>query len=292
MIRLPKIRLILGCCLLLVLFSSCRPKGVLSRKEMANVLFDLHLTEAAVSGTYSTVPEEWTQGMETDYFRDMAYRSVLRKHHLNEEEFYYSVSWYSKHMNQYEKVYMDVQVRMSEFLSAIDRGQFENVGATTHLGVDTAKTRSMYTFGLFRPDTVPVRRLFLTADSLPSTGKWLARQWMYGLPKDTTRLKLYPELSIHSIFNTSNPDTLKAIADSLLKQPVVTPSTNIQKNVLVPGSRRLPNRNFREVPKDEQIRRKYQQRARELERSKLTEQELERRRRIEASRNPEPNHWK
>lgn len=290
MIRLSKTRLILGCCLLFVLFSSCRPKGVLSRKEMANVLFDLHLTEAAVSGTYTTVPENWTKGMEKDYFKDMAYRSVLRKHHLNEEKFYYSVSWYSKHLNQYEKVYSDIQLRMSDFLSAIDRGQFDQTNTTSGM-VDSVTAKSMYTFGLFRPDTVPVCRLYLPADSLPSNGKWLARQWMYRMPKDTTSLKLYPELSIYSLYNTSNPDSLKNIADSLLKQQVVVSSTNL-KEMSIPGARRMPPRNFREVPKDEQIRRKYQQRARELERSKLTEQELERRRRIEASRNPEPNHWK
>ena len=57
MIRFSKIRLILGCCLLLALFSSCRPREVLSRKEMANVLFDIHLTEAAVSGIYEPIPE-------------------------------------------------------------------------------------------------------------------------------------------------------------------------------------------------------------------------------------------
>lgn len=292
MIRRSKIRLILGCCLLLVLFSSCRPKGVLSRRDMARVLFDIHLTEAAVSGIYAPVPEDWTKGLDPESFRDMAYRSVLRKHHLTEEEFYYSVSWYSRHMNQYEKVYAEVQTRMDDFRNAVDRGQFEDIGANTNLGVDTVKVRSMYTFGLFRPDTALVRRFCLAADSLPSHSKWVTKQWIYPYPKDTAQLNLYPKSSIHSVFNTSDPDSLRAKADSLLRQNALPASTPVRPEVLAPGARRLPSRNFREVPKNEQIRRKYQQRALEQERSKLTEQELERRRRIEESRKPEPNHWK
>ena len=219
----------------------------------------------------------------------MAFRSVLKKYHLNEETFYYSISWYSKHMNQYEKVYADVQVRINDFISAIDRGQFEDTRASIVVGTDTAKMRSMYTFGQYRPDTIPIRKLYLSADSFPSSSKWLTKQWLYVLPKDTSSLSLYPKLSIHSLFNTSNPDSLRKIADSLLRQNAVP---TVKKEMIAPGTRKLPTRNFREVPKDEQIRRKYQQRARELERSKLTEQELERRKRIEASRQPEPNHWK
>ena len=292
MIRISKIRLILGCCLLLVLFSSCRPRGVLSRRDMARVLFDVHMAEAAVSGIYAPIPEEWTHGLEADYFRDMAYRSVLRKHHLTEEEFYHSVSWYSKHMTQYEQVYVDVQTRMDDFKLAVEQGLFENIGANTKLGVDTVKTRAMYTFGLFRPDMIKVHRLYLATNLVPSHSKWYTKQWIYPFPKDTTRLSLYPKLSIYSVFNTSNPDTLRAKADSLLRQKSVPVSPTFHQEVLAPGARRLPTRNFREVPKSELIRRKYEQRAVEQERSKLTQQELDRRKLLEANRKVEPNHWK
>lgn len=288
---LSKIRLILGCCLLLVLFSSCRPKGVLSRKEMVSVLFDIHLTEAAVGVSSGTIPEEWTRGLETDYFRDMAYRSVLRKHHLTQDEFYYSVSWYSNHMNLYEKVYIDVQQKMDDFRTAVNQGAFDQTKSNTKYGVDTAKIRAMYTFGLYRPDTVPLRRLYLSADSLPSSSKWLTKQWMYAMPKDTARLSLYPQLSIHSLFNTSDPDSLKKIADSILRQNTIPEIPNIRKEILAPGARRLPTRNFREVPKSEQIRKRFQQRAVEQEQLKRIETERERKIR-EAGKQPEPNHRK
>lgn len=292
MIPFSKIRLILGCCLLLVLFSSCRPKGVLSRKEMVSVLFDIHLTEAAVNEMSEPIPEEWTQGMETGYFRDMAYRSVLRKHHLSQESFYYSVSWYSRHMNLYEKVYIDVQAKLDDFKASIDEGKFDQTSAMMQYGMDTAKVRTIFTYGLFRRDTVPVHRLYLAGDSLPTNSKWYTKQWMYKIQKDTTRLNLYPELSIHSIFNTSNPDTLKAKADSLLRVNSAPLPTDLRKEVLAPGGRRLPTRNYRIVPKNEQIRKRFQQRALEQEQIKRVETEQQRKKRIEASRQVEPNHWK
>jgi len=292
MIRFSKIRLILGFCLLLVLFSSCRPRGVLSRKEMVDVLFDIHLTEAAVSGIYEPIPEEWTRGLDTEYFRDMAYRSVLRKHHLTQEEFYTSVSWYSNHMNLYEKVYIDVQQKMDDFKIAVDQGSFDQIRSMTKYGVDTAKIRALYTFGLYRQDTIPIRRLYLTADSLPSNSKWLTNQWMYRIPKDTIRLNLFPQLSINSVFNTSDPDTLKMKADSLLRQNAAPIILNNRNEILAPGARRLPMRNFREVPKSEQIRKRFQQRAVEQERLKRSEAERLRKERIGASKKVEPNHWK
>jgi hypothetical protein len=292
MIRFSKIRLILGCCLLLVLFSSCRPRGVLSRKEMVDVLFDIHLTEAAVSGIYEPIPEEWTRGLDTEYFRDMAYRSVLRKHRLTQEEFYRSVSWYSNHMSLYEKVYMDVQQKMVDFKIAVDQGSFDQIRSMTKYGVDTTKIRALYTFGLFRRDTIPVRRLYLNADSLPTNSGWIAKQWLYRIQKDSSSLNLFPQLSIHSVFNTSDPDTLRMKADSILRQNAAPVLLNNRVEILAPGARRLPTRNFREVPKSEQIRKRFQQRAVEQERLKRSEAEKQRKERIEASKKVEPSHWK
>ncbi len=284
MISISKIRLILGCCLLLVLFNSCRPRGVLSREEMVDVLFDIHLTEAAVSGVYDTIPEEWTHGLGTEYFRDMAYRSVLRKHRLSQEEFYTSVSWYSNHMNLYEKVYMDVQQKMDDFKTAVNQGSFDQVRSLTKYGADTAKIRALFTFGLFRRDTIPVRRLYLTSDSLPSNSLWMAKQWLYRFPQDSSSMNLFPKLSIQSVFNTSDPDSLKNKADSLLRNNLAPVNLNKGSEMLTPGARRLPNRNLREVPKNEQIRKRFQQRAVEQERLERVEAEKQRKERLEAGK--------
>jgi len=125
---------------------------------------------------------------------------------------------------------------------------------------------------------------------LPSNSKWLTNQWLYRIPKDTVRQNLFPQLSIHSVFNTSDLDTLKMKADSLLNQNVVPVLLNNRKEILAPGARRLPTRNFREVPKSEQIRKRFQQRAVEQERIKRSEAGRQRIERIEASKKVEPNH--
>ncbi|HET9572054.1 MAG TPA: DUF4296 domain-containing protein [Bacteroidales bacterium] len=276
MIRFPKIRLILGGCLLLVLFSSCRPKGVLSRKEMADVLIDIHLAEAAVSEVSAPIPEEWTRGLDKESFKDMAYRSVLRKHHLSQESFYYSVSWYCRHMNLYEKIYMDVQNRLDDFKAAIDEGKFDRSTNSSKYGMDSTKIRSLYTFGTFRRDTVVLHQLYRSSNVLPSSSSWYSKQWMYQIQKDTARIILYPQVSVPAVPNMSHLDSLQAKTDSLMKQKNLAQPLVMSNTVLAPGGRRLPTRNFREIPKSEQIRKRFQQRALEQERLKRLEMQQKR----------------
>jgi len=284
MIRFSKIRLILGCCLLLVFFNSCRPKDVLSRQKMVSVLVDIHLTEAAVSEVSGPIPEEWLKGMDTEYFKDMAYRSVLRKHHLSQERFYTSVAWYSRHMNLYEKIYIDVQGKLDEFKAAIDEDKFDNSSNMSRYGLDTVKTRSLYTYGQFRRDSVPVRHLYMIGDSLPSNSAWYTKQWMYRIPKDTTHLSLYPDLAVKSVSNKSASDSIKTNTDSLIKQNAFLQTPAIRNVVVTPGGRRLPARNYREVPKNEQIRKRFEQRANEQEKLKRLEMERQRKERIDMSK--------
>jgi hypothetical protein len=274
MIRFSKIKLIFGCCLLLVLFNSCKPKGVLSRKEMVSVLVDLHLTEAAVGGIGGPIPEEWLHGLDVEYFKDMSYRSVLRKHHLSQEDFYTSVSWYSRHMNLYEKIYIDVQGKLDEFMAAIDEGKFDNSSNMSRYGLDTVKTRSLYTYGQFRRDSIPVRYFYLIGDSLPSSSAWYTKQWMYHIAKDTTRLSLFPELNKKSVIGSLSTDSLKIKTDSLVRQNVSLQTPAIRTVLVTPGSRRFPTRNLREVPKNEQIRKRFEQRA--VEQNQLKRLEMER----------------
>jgi hypothetical protein len=271
---MSKTRLIFGCCLLLALFGSCRPRDILSRKEMASVLFDLHLTEAAVSEFGQPIPASWTRGLDPEYFKDMAYRSVLRKHNLTQETFYASVDWYSRHLNLYNKVYADVQERINVFQSAVDIGEFDKSCGLNGLGVDTAQIRSMYEYGQFHRDSKPVIGSCLLLDSMPSYSAWMAKQWMYRIPKDSTRMDIMPGLSIKSTFDTSNTDSLKALADSLIHQndgQVTIINSPVQPNSTGVRGRTYPYRRLREVPKDEQIRNRFRPRAREMRQLKREE---------------------
>jgi len=107
-----------GCCFLLLLMNACKPRDVLSREEMADVLYDIHLTEAALKPSNVQL-NKWKKSMSVEQFKDMAYRSVLKKHKLTEKTFYYSVAWYSKHMNYYEKVYRDVLEKLESYQALV-----------------------------------------------------------------------------------------------------------------------------------------------------------------------------
>jgi hypothetical protein len=256
---MSKVRLIIGCGLLLVCFCSCRPKDVLSRKEMTNLLYDLHLAEAACSGVAEPVPESWTKGMAPDYFRDMAYQSVLRKHHISEQDFYSSVSWYSRHLRLYSKVYADVRLRMDEFQRKIDLGQFESPLGLEAFGLDPAKVDSIYKWGWFRKDTTVLKGLCIR-DSVPGFAAWLAPQYLYSYPKDTAKLELYPQLTVHSLRSLS-ADSL--LADTLLHRGVEKEVHQLQNEILSPDPRRLPFRSPRTLKKNDQIRMRFKPRARE-----------------------------
>ncbi len=102
-----------GCVLLLVLLASCRPHGVLSRKEMASLLFELHLNDAALAVADSATKATWAKGLTPEQFKDLSYHSILRKYGLSQADFDASVTWYSKHLNLYNKVYKDVESLIS-----------------------------------------------------------------------------------------------------------------------------------------------------------------------------------
>jgi hypothetical protein len=262
---MPKFRLIVGCCLLLICFSSCRPRGVLSRSEMTDVLYDLHLAEAAVGPEAGPIPNTWTKGMPPEYFRDLAYNSVFKKHKINQETFYASVAWYSTHLRLYSKIYDDLHFRFTNWEKAINEGQFLPVKAIKASDLDTAKVRALFTYALFRADTVCGKPLYLAPDPLSSHSRWYAHQWLYALPKDTAKLELVPPIPVLKITGLG-ADSLKVLADSLAKKAKLPPplsKQNLQKEVLAPGARKLPTPYYREAKKDDQIRMRFKPRARE-----------------------------
>ena len=130
---MPRTRLLFGCVLLLLLFVSCKPRNVLSRKELADVLYDLHMTEAALNRNGLPVPTDWTHGLQSEFFKDLSYAAVLRKHELSQADFYNSIAWYSKHLNQYSKVYMLVESKIDAFLTDVQFGRFNALKDTSML---------------------------------------------------------------------------------------------------------------------------------------------------------------
>ena len=93
--------------------TSCAPSlpdGVLSSKEMEDVLFDFHLAQALYETRefYST---------ESDI---MALRAnVLKKHGLTQEEWDYSISYYCQHADELHKIYINLADRVERNVIAL-----------------------------------------------------------------------------------------------------------------------------------------------------------------------------
>jgi len=190
---MSKYRLIFGLFLILVGFSSCRPGKVLSRSEMTDVIYDIHITEALTNGNEEPVPVGWLHGMNLEDFRDMAYRSVLRKHKISEATFFTSVEYYSKHLRIYTKIYADVDLRLSRFIGEIKDGKYGESTfekSLTNQHVDSIKVRKLYDIFLRQPLNVSVIKLYLPADSIPSFIEVKANQWMHKYTIDQTPFSL------------------------------------------------------------------------------------------------------
>lgn len=84
----------------MVLFSGCRPKGILSSREMRQVLVDLHKTDGMLQ-------TRGARGLEYED-RDLYYAQVLAKHHVTQAQFDSSLVWYTAHPQFFNKIYPKV----------------------------------------------------------------------------------------------------------------------------------------------------------------------------------------
>ena len=86
--------LLVLCCLLTL--GGCQKKQegkVISKKHLAEVLTDVYLTDAMLNQMDHGTRNRWSRGLSREYFQDVAYRHILEKHHVSEEDFYASVAY-------------------------------------------------------------------------------------------------------------------------------------------------------------------------------------------------------
>ena len=198
------------CMLLLILIVSCKPRNVLSRKDMASVLFDLHLTEASFISFNKNAPINWTRGLENDYFQDLSYRSVLRKHQLTQEDFNASVSWYCKHLNQYGRVYQEVQDKMTAYTTDIELGRLSKANDTLASN-SNSNAQLLWKFGRFKADTTALGKGCLAPNPLTTYASWFTKSLIYAPPVDTAFQMVLPAMmqdSVHQIIS----DTVREVA--------------------------------------------------------------------------------
>ncbi len=85
---------------------SCRPHGILSSRQMRQVLVDLHKTDALlqVSGLMHGHNEA----------EDIYYAMVLEQHGITQAEFDSSLVWYTAHPQLFDKIYPKVLKQLEQ----------------------------------------------------------------------------------------------------------------------------------------------------------------------------------
>ena len=92
-------------CILLAVVG-CRPRGVLSNREMRDVLYDLHRVDGALQ----------VAGYSYGHSQEVAgyYKNVLDEHGITQAQFDSSLVWYTDNPQIFNKIYPKVIERLEE----------------------------------------------------------------------------------------------------------------------------------------------------------------------------------
>ncbi len=109
-------RLIGFLCVLLLCGCTIRPDGILSKRKMQALLYDLHKTE----GILQAVGYNYGHDYETSAY----YLNVLEKHHVTQAQFDSSLVWYTDHPLLFNRVYPKVVEQLKK-----DQERYEQLNA-------------------------------------------------------------------------------------------------------------------------------------------------------------------
>lgn len=108
------------------MLSACgkTPSGVLSEKEMRNVMTDMLIAESMVNVEYNTY--------QNDTVKMALYESVFRKHGINQAVYDSSLVWYGRNLDTYMKIYDRVLADLNKRVT--DLGDIPSDAGTTANG--------------------------------------------------------------------------------------------------------------------------------------------------------------
>lgn len=118
---------------LLMAFYSCdepvveKPKNLVSRDKMINILTDIHLAEA-IYQTRRFSNDRIMRLTDTDF-----YYSVLRKHNVPDSTFEMSLIYYTSMPKEYEKIYSRVLNKLNEMEQKFENKELQpiDIGSET-----------------------------------------------------------------------------------------------------------------------------------------------------------------
>lgn len=118
---------------LMLAFLSCdepvvsKPKNLVSRDKMINILTDIHLAEA-IYQTRRFSSDRIMRLTDTDF-----YYSVLKKHNVPDSTFEMSLIYYTSTPKEYEKIYSRVLNRLNEMEQKFENKELQPID----IGSDT-----------------------------------------------------------------------------------------------------------------------------------------------------------
>jgi len=102
-----------------LVLAGCRPQGVLSSKQMENILVDLHTAEGMIQQA------GYNYGHEED--QRAYFLSILHAHHTTQAQFDSSLVWYTANPTIFDKIYPKVierleaqQMNYQKYMEAVD----------------------------------------------------------------------------------------------------------------------------------------------------------------------------
>lgn len=136
---------------LLLLLGSCndRAEGVLSEKQMVDLLIDIHKSEAVMALNYNRYPN--------DKSRQGVREAVYMRHNTTQAQFDTSLVWYGNHIDDYMKIYEQVIERLNteneqiKALIAEDNSQILTAPGDT---VDIWKQGRIHTFNAAKSENL------------------------------------------------------------------------------------------------------------------------------------------
>ncbi len=116
---------------LVLTFFSCdgRPKGVLSKNDMTNILVEMH----KLDGSFVAKNSLYLPGDEKERY----YKSILDKYNTTKADFDSSVIWYSKNPKKFEKIYATVYEQLNQLDEDVKKGKYHPIDSIELFKVKT-----------------------------------------------------------------------------------------------------------------------------------------------------------
>jgi hypothetical protein len=132
-----RMRKILGIILIISTLTACnmRPLGVVSEEKLADVLYDIYLTDAVLN---VRLPNRETS-------KDKYYNLIYEKHHISKKNFDKSIKWYAAHPKKFEIVYNSIKSRIEYLKVDVENYKFHPQEKITG-DKNSLDTIELYTF--------------------------------------------------------------------------------------------------------------------------------------------------